>query len=111
MKFTPLSGHPKARNFASLMRRMERRPNTKKWQPGDLVLHQADPKVHAMLMEILEVKGDRAKTAYLDPGVDCERPANKEPHSWHPLECLHDPMLFLKTEEFSRTLRERDKRR
>jgi len=86
----------------------------KQWRPGDLALLVSDPKVHRMLMEVLEVKGHRAKTAYLDPRCMFENwfgASRGQAQSWHRLDELQDPNPFLKTEEFSQTLRERSRLR
>jgi hypothetical protein len=77
-------------------------PNHKKWQPGDLVLHQADPKIHAMLMEVVEIKAGQARTAYLDRKLNSG--ANPE-KSWHRVSELVDPAVYLKTDEFIHTLK------
>jgi len=85
--------------------------NNKKWQPGDLVLHESDPKIHGMLMEVLQVQGDRARIIYLD-GRERYRASFAQGETgvlgvWYPLDKLQDPALFLRTEEFQQTLRER----
>lgn len=56
-------------------------------------------------MEIVEIRGNRALTAYLEgsPADDIA----PEPGAWRPLSNLLDPALFLKTEEFLLTLQSR----
>ena len=89
---------------------MEKKPS-KKWQPGDLVLHEAAPKVHCMLMEVTEVKGGHAKAAFLHPiPLNLISRVNGLSEDWHPMALLHDPAVFLRTEEFLQTLRDRPKR-
>jgi hypothetical protein len=87
----------------------------KKWQPGDLVLLASGPKIHRQLMEVLEVRRDRARTAYLETGLQSRDLVQKRkparPEAWHPLQELCDPALFLKTDEFVRTLQERSRRK
>ncbi len=80
----------------------------KKWQRGDLVLHEDHPKTHAMLMEIVDIKPGHAKTVFLAPPFH-EAPGKNHPahDTWHPLDKLHDPVRFLKTQEFLETLRAR----
>ncbi len=94
---------------------MKPKPGAKKWRPGHLVLHEADPKTHAMLMEVLEIKGNLARTAYLDPHAEGQAKgtgkATGQPGSWHRLELLLDPALFLRTEEYLQTLCERLERK
>ena len=83
---------------------------SRKWCPGDLVLHEADPKTHAMLMEVLEVKGQKARTAYLSRRGrmgSCEATSRG---TWHSVAALQDAALYLKTDEFAQTLRRRSRR-
>ncbi|HYG34126.1 MAG TPA: hypothetical protein VEC99_05050 [Clostridia bacterium] len=86
-------------------------PSQIKWRPGDLVLHEKDPKIHAMLMEIIEIQGDKAMVAYLDSQAAAEQGlANRRSDRsefWCRANELQDPALFLKTEEFHQTVRER----
>ena len=80
----------------------------KQWHAGELVLHRAAPKVHALLMEVVEVAGERAKTDFLDAGAAevCWRPNQRLTGVWHSMSDLEDPALFLKTDEYLRTLQE-----
>jgi hypothetical protein len=84
---------------------VRKEPGTKKWRVGDLVLDADGPKTHRFLLEIVEIRGPRAHTVYLEGS-----PANgitHDPGSWRPLSKLLDPASFLKTEEFLRTLHSR----
>jgi hypothetical protein len=80
----------------------------KQWHAGELVLHRAAPKVHALLMEVVEVAGERAKTDFLDPGAAevCWRSNRRLAGVWHSMSDLEDPVLFLKTDEYLQTLQE-----
>jgi len=84
---------------------MTRKTRKKQWQPGDLVLLETGPKVHARLMEIVEIKGSRARLALLDLTKPANLPNCRLEECWSPLETLVDPSLFIKTEEFLQTLR------
>lgn len=94
---------------------MQREPRKLRWRPGDLVLHDSDPKTHAMLMVVLETRGMLARTAYLEAHI--RRRANGASRArdgsgrWYPMGELHDPALFLKTEEFRETLQHKSERR
>lgn len=64
-------------------------------------------------MEVVEIQGHRAKTAYLSL-LATKPPAAIQEHgqdNWHPVEELRDPARYLKTEEFLRTLQERSRRK
>ena len=73
-----------------------------------MVLHLAGPKVHALLMQVVEVSGERVKTAFLDAAAaeSCWRSNRRLAGVWHPVSELEDPALFLRTEEYLQTLRE-----
>lgn len=68
-------------------------PNTIRWMPGDLVLHDADKKSREMLMEVIgyDAKTGECKTRYVTP----------EAFGWpkrrvyrNSLKVLHDPGRF-----------------
>jgi hypothetical protein len=84
---------------------MTKQPRKKQWQPGDLVLLETGPKVHARLMEIIEINGRRARLALLDLAKPPDAPNNRTEVGWSPIDDLVDPALFIKTEEFVQTLR------
>lgn len=68
-------------------------PNTRHWQPGDLVLHDADAKRAEMLMVVLgyDRKSGWCRTKYLHPGYyDGMRKAAM----LNELRFLHDPAMF-----------------
>jgi hypothetical protein len=73
------------------------------WKPGDLVLHEGDPKVHSMLRKIVEVGRGKARTVFLDDHAQKKDEQNKD--KWHSFESLLDPRIFLKTSEFEATSR------
>ena len=87
--------------------------NQKRWRCGDLVLLSSDHKTHATLREILEIKGARARTAYLDRGLRARAAKGQTDYQgeWHSIRELNDPALFLRTEEYLETLREREENR
>ena len=85
---------------------MEQKETQKKWQRGDLVLHKEDPKTHGMLMEVVKVKGNKARTVYLDAKTP---PRTARNGSWHAFADLLNPALFLRTDEFVQTLREQSR--
>lgn len=59
-------------------------------------------------MEVVEVAGERAKTDFLDAGAaeGCWRSNRRLAGVWHSMSDLEDPALFLKTDEYLRTLQE-----
>lgn len=68
-------------------------PNTRHWQPGDLVLHDGDEKVAGMLMVVkgYDRKTGMCRTKYVHPGYyECMRKAAM----LNELKFLHDPALF-----------------
>jgi len=83
----------------------KRSPKTQ-WQSGDLVLLEAEPKIHARLMRIVDISGTRAKLAPLDLSTLLSNPNGSTGGIWAPLDALVDPALFIKTEEFLETLRD-----
>ena len=87
--------------------------NQKRWRCGDLVLLDSDHKTHATLREILEIKGAKARTVHLDPRLRAKAAGGKGDYrgEWHLLTQLNDPALFLQTEEYADTLREREENR
>lgn len=84
---------------------MTKRSPVKQWQKGDLVLLENEPKVHARLMEIVEVNGSMAKLTPLDHSAAADAVSNRREEIFSPLEALVDPAMFIKTEEFLETLR------
>jgi len=92
---------------------MDMRKSQRRWQSGDLVLLSSDHKTHATLREILEVKGTKARTVYLDPRLRAKAAQGQSDYcgEWHSFEDLHDPALFLRTEEYMETLRQREEDR
>jgi len=84
---------------------MTKRTPKRQWQTGDLVLLETGPKVHARLMEIVEINGARARLALLDFAKPPSDPNGRTEEYWSPLEALVDPALYIKTEEFLQTLR------
>jgi len=84
---------------------MTKPSRNKKWQRGDLVLLETGPKVHARLMEIVEINGTRARLVLLDLSKPPGDPSSRKEEIWSPIEALVDPALFIKTEEFLQTLR------
>lgn len=70
---------------------MNYEPSTVLWEPGDLVLHDADAKEPRMLMRVLRYGRDgRCVTVYHTGGVDgkCRRQWKNRPA------VLHDPARF-----------------
>jgi hypothetical protein len=84
---------------------MTKRTRKKQWQPGDLVLLETGPKIHARLMKIIAIKGNRAHLALLDLTKPPNHPDGQLQHTWSSLDALVDPSLFIKTEEFLETFR------
>jgi len=72
-------------------------------------LLDSDHKTHATLHEVLEVKGTKARTAYLDAGMRAKAARGQANYQgeWHSFAELHDPALFLRTDEYLETLRSR----
>jgi hypothetical protein len=70
-------------------------PNTTIWQPGDLVIHDADGKCPEMLMVVTETWKDNGailcETRYLDPGAMTPKPKGAYVNR---IEALHDPARF-----------------
>lgn len=68
---------------------MNYEPNTRKWEPGELVLHDADAKTVEMLMVVIDYNRDgTVRTRYRNPAV-----SNRQ--IWvNDLRVLHDPARF-----------------
>lgn len=65
-------------------------------------------------MEVLDIQEHRAKAVYLEPrSVTKAQAAGEErgEDDWHSVGELRDPAMYLKTEEFLRTLQERSRRK
>ena len=71
-------------------------PNTTKWIPGDLVLHDADAKSPEMLMRVLGYAGDgRCVTVYANKNKINGDHHRRKPARWkNPISHLHDPERF-----------------
>ncbi len=71
---------------------MNYEPNTVKWKPGDIVLHDADAKCREMLMYVMGyTKDGLCRTRY----VDSDRIFGGGWRVWeNPIEYLHDPIRF-----------------
>lgn len=68
---------------------MNYEPNMKKWEIGDIVIHDADPKNAGSLMRVLGYsKEGKARTEYLD------LKRNDFPYCENDLRYLHDPARF-----------------
>lgn len=67
-------------------------PNTKRWQVGDVVIHDADAKMLKMLMRVvgLDVENDLVMTEYI---VD-DRPNRRNRIMKNDFRVLHDPAMF-----------------
>lgn len=73
-------------------------PNTTRWQPGDLVIHDADRKVADMLMRVVGYRPDGcALTRYVHPRCDMANPrssATLRGELANDVKYLHDPARF-----------------
>ena len=77
---------------------MNYEPNTVKWKPGDLVIHDADAKKYIMLMRVIgydRQTGD-CKTRYITSEMESFRSAPKSTRKiWrNDIRYLHDPARF-----------------
>lgn len=75
---------------------MNDRPNTKRWNPGDLVIHDLDAKQPRMLMRVLGYRSsdDFCHTEYVDAELKAEWGAGERSQLFNVLACLHDPALW-----------------
>jgi len=73
---------------------MNYEPNTKPWQFGDVVIHDADAKEWKMLMHVIKVeKNGDLTTAYLFPDVYYKGCPPRKFYTNEP-KYLHDPTRF-----------------
>jgi len=70
--------------------------NTRRWEKGDLVLHDADAKRPEMLMRVVGYGPDgRCVTVYAVANEMNKDPQRKKPARWeNPSAMLHDPARF-----------------
>jgi hypothetical protein len=76
---------------------MNYEPNTTKWKPGDIVIHDADAKQEEMLMEVVGYTNEtnRLLTRYTKANDMNGDKARRRPMIWeNPLTHLHDPARF-----------------
>jgi hypothetical protein len=78
---------------------MNHEPNTTKWKPGDIVIHDADAKSENMLMVVVGSThtpgSERILTRYVKPNNMNGDKARRRPQTWeNPFTHLHDPARF-----------------
>jgi hypothetical protein len=75
---------------------MNYEPNTIKWKPGDIVIHDADAKSEEMLMRVIGyAKDGRCITVYNRKAAMNGENRRRRPTRWeNPITHLHDPARF-----------------
>jgi hypothetical protein len=70
--------------------------NTTHWQPGDLVLHDADAKRSDMLMRVIRYRESDGfcQTEYVESEKSEQWGKGARSRLWNRLAVLHDPRLF-----------------
>ncbi len=74
---------------------MNYEPNATHWQPGDLVVHDADAKEPRMLMKVIGYRKDGlCRTEYIDADVKQKWKRARSGALVNELRALHDPRRF-----------------